>query len=58
MELLFRLICSRDENGSIILTSNKFFRDWATQSLRCSTGYCTMSAVSGSTTSFCSSPSK
>jgi len=27
-ELLFRLICSRYENGSIILTSNKFFSDW------------------------------
>ncbi len=27
-ELLFRLICSRYETGSIILTSNKFFSDW------------------------------
>ncbi len=27
-ELLFRVICSRYENGSIILTSNKFFSDW------------------------------
>ncbi|XOQ44257.1 MAG: AAA domain-containing protein [Clostridium sp.] len=27
-ELFFRLICSRYENGSIILTSNKFFSDW------------------------------
>lgn len=27
-ELLFRLICERYENGSIILTSNKFFSDW------------------------------
>ena len=27
-ELLFRLICSRYESGSVILTSNKFFSDW------------------------------
>jgi hypothetical protein len=27
-ELFFRLICGRYENGSIILTSNKFFSDW------------------------------
>jgi len=27
-ELLFRVICSRYENGSIILTSNKYFGDW------------------------------
>ena len=27
-ELLFRVICSRYENGSIILTSNKYFSDW------------------------------
>lgn len=27
-ELFFRLICSRYENGSIILTSNKLFSDW------------------------------
>ncbi len=27
-ELLFRLICSRYEHGSIILTSNKVFSDW------------------------------
>ena len=27
-ELLFRLICSRYEIGSIILTSNKHFSDW------------------------------
>jgi DNA replication protein DnaC len=27
-ELFFRLICSRYENGSIILTSNKYFGDW------------------------------
>lgn len=27
-ELLFRLICERYENGSILLTSNKFFSDW------------------------------
>ncbi len=27
-ELLFRLICERYENGSIILTSNKYFSDW------------------------------
>jgi DNA replication protein DnaC len=27
-ELLFRVICSRCENGSIILTSNKYFGDW------------------------------
>lgn len=27
-ELLFRLVCSRYEKGSIILTSNKFFSDW------------------------------
>lgn len=27
-ELFFRVICSRDENGSIILTSNKYFGDW------------------------------
>lgn len=27
-ELLFRVICSRYENESIILTSNKFFSDW------------------------------
>jgi DNA replication protein DnaC len=27
-ELLFRLICSRYETGSIVLTSNKFFSDW------------------------------
>lgn len=27
-ELLFRIICSRYENGSIILTSNKYFSDW------------------------------
>ena len=27
-ELLFRLVCTRYETGSIILTSNKFFRDW------------------------------
>lgn len=27
-ELFFRLICTRYERGSIILTSNKFFSDW------------------------------
>jgi DNA replication protein DnaC len=27
-ELFFRLICTRYENGSIILTSNKYFGDW------------------------------
>ena len=27
-ELLFRVICERYENGSIILTSNKYFSDW------------------------------
>ena len=27
-ELLFRLICSRYETGSIILTSNKRFSEW------------------------------
>ncbi|QDR81803.1 IS21 family transposase ISChy4 [Sporomusa termitida] len=27
-ELMFQLICSRYEKGSIILTSNKFFSDW------------------------------
>ncbi len=27
-ELLFRVICSRYEKGSIILTSNKYFSDW------------------------------
>lgn len=27
-ELLFQLVCSRYEKGSIILTSNKFFSDW------------------------------
>jgi len=27
-ELLFRVICSRYENGSTILTSNKYFGDW------------------------------
>lgn len=27
-ELLFRVICARYENGSIILTSNKYFGDW------------------------------
>jgi len=27
-ELLFSLICSRYETGSLILTSNKFFSDW------------------------------
>ena len=27
-ELLFRVICSRYENGSIVLTSNKFFSAW------------------------------
>lgn len=27
-ELLFRIVCSRYENGSIILTSNKYFSDW------------------------------
>jgi DNA replication protein DnaC len=27
-ELVFRLVCSRYEKGSIILTSNKFFSDW------------------------------
>jgi len=27
-ELFFRVICSRYENGSIILTSNKYFGDW------------------------------
>jgi len=27
-ELLFRVVCARYENGSIILTSNKSFRDW------------------------------
>jgi DNA replication protein DnaC len=27
-ELFFRLICARYENGSIILTSNKYFGDW------------------------------
>ncbi len=27
-ELFFRIICSRYENGSIILTSNKYFGDW------------------------------
>ena len=27
-ELMFQLVCSRYEKGSIILTSNKFFSDW------------------------------
>ena len=27
-ELLFRLICSRYERGSIVLTSNKYFSEW------------------------------
>jgi DNA replication protein DnaC len=27
-ELFFRVICARYENGSIILTSNKYFGDW------------------------------
>ena len=27
-ELLFRLICERYEQGSIVLTSNKYFSDW------------------------------
>ena len=27
-ELLFRLISERYEHGSVILTSNKYFRDW------------------------------
>lgn len=27
-ELLFRVVCERYENGSIILTSNKYFEDW------------------------------
>ena len=27
-ELLFRIVCTRYETGSIILTSNKFFTNW------------------------------
>jgi DNA replication protein DnaC len=27
-EMFFGVICSRYENGSIILTSNKYFGDW------------------------------
>lgn len=27
-ELLFRVVCSRYEKGSIVLTSNKYFSDW------------------------------
>ena len=27
-ELMFQLVCSRYEKGSIILTSNKYFSDW------------------------------
>lgn len=27
-ELLFQVICSRYERGSVIMTSNKYFSDW------------------------------